>query len=190
MPGLRFHSDLADRMVPAATLNPHPENPNNGDVDGLVESLLQNGCYRTVIASRKTGNILAGHTLYAALLECGAEMIPVTWADTDTDNSERRIVIVDNAAARNAKMDQPAELEMIERIIDEEKDLLAAFPDVAPLGIGISDRELANLRALVERDLNTPLDLGHQRGSGESLIHEITCPECGHRWRRGKGDED
>jgi ParB-like chromosome segregation protein Spo0J len=164
---LRFHAALADLMVPAATITPDPRNANNGDIDEIVASLLVNGCYRPVYASQETGTIIAGHHLYAALLELGAQMIPVMWLDGD-DEAGVRIMLADNRIAALARMDEALLL-----------DLLRAI-DTTPTGLtgtGYDDRYLQDL---TERILNE----GGPQVPDEDLTHQITCPNCGHQWNR------
>lgn len=174
---LRFHPGLEDLMVPATSISPHPDNPNNGDTDEIVASILRVGCYRPIVANRETGYILAGHHLYAALLELGAAMVPVVWADTDSE-AEVRILLGDNKIARLAKIDEPMELELLERLARTETGLSAT---------GYRDTELDRLREKILKDLNEPLQVN--LGGAERLIHEIECPQCGHTWVRGQGQE-
>jgi len=165
---LRFHEALADLMVPAASITPDPRNANNGDIDEIVASLLVNGCYRPVYASRETQTIIAGHHLYAALLELGAQMIPVMWLDGD-DEAGVRMMLADNRIAALARMDEALLLDLL-RAIDTTPTGLA--------GTGYDDRYLQDL---TERILN---DGGPQVDPEEDLTHQITCPACGHQWNR------
>ena len=176
-PRIRFHSGLADLMVPATSIRPHPDNPNNGDVDEIVASILRVGCYRAIVADQETGYILAGHHLYAALLELGAIMVPVTWADSD-DEDMVRILVGDNRIAKLAKIDDGVELQLLERLAKSSTGLS---------GTGVRDVELERLRAKMERDLAS--DLKINLGGAEKLIHEIECPNCRYTWVRGQGQE-
>lgn len=175
---LRFHSGLADLMVPANSVTPTPENPNNGDVDEVILSMLTNGVYAPIMANRHTGQIVAGHTRYAALMELGAQMIPVIWTDSD-DEEHLRIMLVDNKSARLARMDEAAEFAALKRLAETETGLV---------GSAYVDRDLERLAAKLMADEQEPLKIN--LSGGERLIHEITCPECGHSWVRGQGADE
>ena len=171
---IRFHSALADLMAPITTLTPHPENANSGDVDELIASVLRNGCYRPIIAAQPSTHILAGHTLYHALGELGAQMVPVLWVQA-TPADERRILLADNAIAALARLDSTLLLDLL-RLVSEDEHGLS--------GTGYADRDLERLAEQAVRDAETDLRID-LRGS-ESLVHEITCPNCGYSWVRGQ----
>ena len=78
-----FHSSLLDLLVPIEQVQQHPLNPNNGDMDAVVDSILGNGFYNPVVVQRSTGYIVAGNTRYAALLSLVETVIPVVYADID-----------------------------------------------------------------------------------------------------------
>lgn len=177
---IRFHKSLADLMVPKDSIQPHPENDNNGDVDELINSIMINGCYRPVYAQESTGNILAGHTLYAALLELGALMIPVLWLDDDgSPNNGERILLTDNQIARLARRDDSATLRLLERLSDQPNGLL---------GSGFSERDVENLKQVAQYDLDHDLRL--DLSGSESLTHRIKCPACHYEWVRGHEQEE
>jgi len=48
------------QMVPTATLQKHPRNPRQGDIDLISESIAENGFFGACIAQRATGFILVG----------------------------------------------------------------------------------------------------------------------------------
>lgn len=146
---IRFHRSLADLMVPKDTIQPHPENDNNGDVDEVVTSILANGCYRPIYYQESTGYILGGHTLYSALLELGALMVPALPLDDDgTPMNGERILLADNQVARLARRDDMATLQLLSRIEDAGQELT---------GTGFSQRDVENLRQIADYDLKHDL---------------------------------
>lgn len=175
---VRFHPSLEDLMVPRDSIQMHPENANNGDVDEIIASILSVGCYRPSYYSAKTGYILAGNNLYAALVELGCLMVPAMPVHV-TPEQEDRILVGDNAIARRAKTDDAALLRLLDRIEDTEIGLI---------GIGFDQRQKDDLRNLVNIQSHAPLSLGGEGGI-ERLLHTIVCPECGHEWTRG-GNKD
>lgn len=177
---IRFHTALADLMVPKDSIQPHPDNDNNGDVDELVQSIIVNGCYRPIYVQQSTGNILAGHTLYSALLELGALMVPVMFLDDDgTPNNGERILLTDNQVARLARRDDSATLALLKRL---END------DLGLSGTGFSERDVENLKSIADFDMSHDLKFD-LRGS-ESLTHRIKCPQCEYEWVRGHEQEE
>lgn len=174
---IRFHKALSDLMVPKDSITPNPENDNNGDVDEVIASIMKVGCYRPIYVSANTGHILAGHTLYAALLELGALMVPALYLDADSPD-ELRILLGDNQIARLARRDDMATLALLEQLNTEDNGLI---------GTGFHDRDLENLRELARRTMDTDLRL--DLSGSENLTHTITCPNCSYSWVRGNNDE-
>lgn len=175
---IRYLFDTEGCMVPANTIQRHPMNDNNGDVDEIVSSLLTNGVYRKLVVSVDTRNICAGNHTYEGLLSLNAEFVPVEWIKVDYW-TELRILAVDNWVARLARPD-PA---LTRQLVDE---ILASAPmgkdvEAALVGTGISrDKYLDMIKD------PTPLDLS--RVGRETLQHRIKCPECGHEWARQSGE--
>jgi hypothetical protein len=163
-------------MIPKNSIFPDPTNANNGDVDEIIASILSNGCYRPIYAT-EDGKIVAGHHLYAALLELGALMVPVIYVDGDNADG-RRIMVADNRIAALAKQDDALLLQLLEMIAAEDRGLP---------GSGYDERYLIALREKVLSDSTQPLEYD-TRGS-EDLVHTITCPACGHSWVRGHTEE-
>jgi len=168
---IRFHQALETLMVPKNSLYPDPANANNGDVDEIIASILSNGVYRPVYA-QADGKIVAGHHLYAALMELGALMVPVIYVDGD-EIQGNRIMLADNRIAALARTDDALLLQLLEMVAADQLGLP---------GTGYTERYLDDLREKVMRDANDPLEF-NERGA-EDLVHTITCPQCGHSWVR------
>lgn len=175
---IRFHESLADLMVPKNSVQPHPDNPNNGDVDAIIASIMRNGVYRPIIAAKATGHILAGHHLYASLLEMEAEMLPVLFVDVD-EPGERRILLADNRIAALAKIDDSQLLRLLE-LMDAYEESLS--------GTGYDERDLENLREIAERDMDNDLEIN--LAGREGLTHTIECPNCHYEWVRGQHESE
>lgn len=158
---IRFHSAVVPHLVDIERIKPHPGNANNGDVDEIVVSIVTNGCYRPIYASAD-GTILAGHHLYAALLELNASKVPVLFLDTeDTEDESTRILLGDNKIARQAKMDRHAEM-----------DLLKTLDDYT--GTGYSESEVVAFIAKTEKEESKGLSFP------EGGVKPIpTCECCG-----------
>lgn len=170
---IRFHEGLADLMVPAGVLTPHPENANNGDIEEIVASIIKSGCYRPIYAAKDSGRIVAGHHLYHALLEMGAQMVPVVWIDGDIE-AERVIMVGDNRIAALAKMDETQLLTLLNQIEADNGSLV---------GTGFTEREKDRLTLKLLQEQEAPLEINLK--GAEQLTHTITCPNCHYEWVRG-----
>lgn len=154
------------RLVPIEDIQPHPDNPNEGDVDGIVESVIVNGCYRPVWASRRSNLIVGGTHLYLAHLQVGATHVPVDWVTCRDLEHELRILIVDNELTRKGIYIEPLLIGTLQRL--EKGHGLA--------GTGF-DRDALN--RLVEHE-KKPLDLSSLAHDPFTLQQRTRCPECKH----------
>lgn len=93
-----------DPAFPLEDLVPYPDNPNQSDQARLDRSLEALGFYGAVHAQMGTRFILAGHGRLDTARRAGATTVPVLWLDVD-EPTARRIVIGDNATARQAVWD-------------------------------------------------------------------------------------
>lgn len=136
-------------IVPIDSLEPHPDNPNRGDVERIRRSIQGNDWYGVVTVQRhprrKQLRILAGEHRWRAAQAEGATEIPVVIRDID-DVVALRILLADNETARHAAMDYDAQracLEMLAEIddediiqagfdLDEAIDLIQAHSDPQP----------------------------------------------------------
>jgi ParB-like chromosome segregation protein Spo0J len=93
--------------VPVGNLKPHPKNARRGDTDAIAASLAAHGQYRPIVASRRTGHILAGNHTWRAAKSLGWPEIAVSWVDVDAIG-ETRIMLADNRASDLATYDDSA----------------------------------------------------------------------------------
>lgn len=119
---VRFHEHLRSRLVPIDRVCQAPGNPNNGDVDSIMESMRVNGVYAGVMAQASTGHILAGNHRYAALLGLGAGEIPVDWLDV-SDEAAKRIMLVDNRTTRLGRDNESELLALLRELQETEAGL-------------------------------------------------------------------
>lgn len=159
------HPYLEPFIVDADDVRPHPDNPNNGDVEALIESLRTVGCYRVIGVQRSTGFVLMGNTLYAGLLELGATRLPAGMLDVD-DEAALRMLLGDNKIARRARMDHGIEYDLLKRLEPTGLSLLAT-------GYEPIDMERLAKSQQVRVNPPAPVRVGHQ---------SYRCPDCGHEW--------
>lgn len=103
--------ELPTELVRLGELRPHPDNPNDGDVDDVADSLQRFGQWRPAVAQRSTGRVLIGNTMLRAAQKIGWDRLHVHWRDVDDDEA-RRILLRDNRSRDRASYDdkQLAEL--------------------------------------------------------------------------------
>jgi hypothetical protein len=103
---VRFPKAVEPLLVPIDQIHPHPSNPNNGDIDATIESIQKSGFVSIITADSNTGEIIAGHTRYAALLALGSKQAPVLWVDHWSKDDALAYLVGDNEVGRRARMDK------------------------------------------------------------------------------------
>ena len=97
-------SKTPTEMVAVTKLTIHPNNPRQGDIGAIVESIEKNGWYGTLVAQKSTGRVLAGNHRLQAAQALGMEEVPVYWVDVD-DTEAQRILLADNRTSDLASYD-------------------------------------------------------------------------------------
>jgi ParB-like chromosome segregation protein Spo0J len=162
---IRWRAGVGLLLQPADTVSPHPLNDNNGDVEELANSIRVLGCYRPIYYSTRSGHIVAGHTLYGALVgELGATQVPLL-GDDYTEEEELRIVTADNALASRAWVDPALKLDILQILAKTERGLT---------GTGSSYETIAQLEA----DRKRPYIPGTYEEEDPGTM--TTCPSCKH----------
>lgn len=156
-------------VVRLSDVHPHPENPREGDVGAIHESIIANGFYGALIVQRSTGRILAGNHRWKAAREAGMTELPALVLDAD-DETARRILVVDNRTNDLASYDE-AQL----------AKLLLSMDDLAGTAFSLDDLE--DLQRRVDVPLFGEADEDAQGRLDERK--EIACPACGHRFAPG-----
>jgi hypothetical protein len=118
-----------------AELKPHPDNPRQGDVGNIAQSIKQNGWYGTIVAQRSTGYVLAGNHRLLAAKELGIDTVPVYWVDVD-DEQAHRILLADNRASDLATYDDSALADILASLTET---------DIGLGGTGFDDNDLEAL---------------------------------------------
>lgn len=167
---IRFHPSLEPMMEPVDAVRQWPDNPNNGDLEAITESIEVNGVYAPVVAQRSTGFILAGNHRYHAMVGLGATTVPVLWLDVD-DAQARRIALVDNRAGQLAWMDNSLLVEHLDELVGT---------DLGLVGTGYDESWLTDMHSSLSTALGE--DFIEDDGFGEQARQRkdgFTCPKCG-----------
>lgn len=104
-------------LVAVGTLKPYPNNPRRGNVEAIIDSLVNHGQYRPIVANARDGMILAGHHVWIAAKQLGWKQIAVTWVDVD-DETAKRILLADNRLSDIASYDERALIDMLAGLSD------------------------------------------------------------------------
>lgn len=99
-------------MVPVEHLVVHPDNPNQGDLKAVMDSIRAHGFWGTIIANRRTRHVLAGNHRFEAAQQVGLASVPVSWVDV-SDEMEKRILLADNRIGELAKRDDAKLAELL-----------------------------------------------------------------------------
>lgn len=136
---VNFHEDLTELLTPIDKVTQHPDNPRNGDVAAIAESIEINGFIAPVIAQRSTGYILAGNHRYQALLGLGSQVIPVVWVDVD-EVAAKRYLLADNRTSDLGIYDNSNLVQILTELDDVD----------SLLGSGYTRMDLEQLQAILD----------------------------------------
>jgi ParB-like chromosome segregation protein Spo0J len=161
MRAVRFAKGVQPLLVPIEQVRQHPENPNNGDDEAVMESVQVNGFYTAVTADPTTGYIIAGNTRYRVLHALNATHIPVIWEDVDADG-QRRILVGDNKLGKLARIDDAAQVELLKKLQETELGLM---------GSGFTDETFA--KYLNDLELLNSMPMGDGFGQGQPALNGI-----------------
>lgn len=126
---------LEGLMVPIDSVQQHPDNTNNGDLDAITESIRVNGYNAPIVVERNTGYIVAGNHRWQALHGLGATQVPVIWTDMSPD-AAKRYMIGDNKTGQLAQQDEAALAAMLKEL---------QKTDMGLFGTGFTDETLNQL---------------------------------------------
>jgi hypothetical protein len=134
MPPAAKVAKVADQQfttVKVSEVQPHPRNPNVGDVGAISESIEENDFYGALVVQKGTGNILVGSHRWQAARTAGIEELPAFVLDVDEDRA-RRIMTTDNATGRMAVWNELALVELLKEMAPTPRGLAGSgFSDAA-----------------------------------------------------------
>jgi hypothetical protein len=159
---VRFAKGVQPLLVPIDSVHQHQANPNNGDLDALIESIEVNGFVTAVTADAKTGNIIAGNHRYQALHALGATHIPVIWVDHMDEGGAVRYMIADNRTGKLAVLDEQAVASLLTELNNT---------DLGLAGTGYDETSYQNLLLAMSMDPDIPQD--HGFGAAPSGIYQV-----------------
>lgn len=165
---VRFAEELKPLLAPLENVRPNPANPNNGDVDVVIESIMRHGFNGVITADRRTGMIIAGHTRYAALLALGETRGPLVFADYEEGDDAGPVayMLVDNESARMARMDEHQEVRLLQMLQATEEGLY---------GSGFTEEKLDRLLAKLAAEDDEKIGHHFGRPMEETPLQIFQC---------------
>lgn len=130
--------------VDPKTLQPHPDNPQEGDKEAIAESIDENGFFGYVIVQKSTNRVIAGWHRCSEAIKAGLETIPAMILDVSDDQAVR-ILLADNRTQSRMKGSVRND-----RLVENLKRIQAKKGTLR--GTGYSGDHLAKLR----KDLEPP----------------------------------
>lgn len=150
-------------LVPLGSVQQHPDNPNNGDLDALIESIQINGFNTVITVDRATGYIVAGNHRWQAMHALGATHIPVVFTDMDRSGAIRYMV-ADNQTGKLAVMDNNALVDLLRQLQDT---------DLGLAGSGFDEASMHRLLEQMAMEDNIPMGDGGGLGVAPSGIYQV-----------------
>lgn len=154
-------AELWHLACPIESVVLHPENPNEGDVDSIAESLTTFTQYAPVVVQASTRYLAKGNHTYLALQQCGSKyiaVVPMPWDDTITT----AVLVGDNRHAEKASRDPEKLLDLLQRL--ERQDAL--------IGTGYIEDDIQDLLAQLDNDEPIDLDDGTDTGLSGEIIYD------------------
>ena len=157
------------RKTAVGDLTLHPDNPRQGDVGAIAESIQANGFVGSLVAQCSTGRVLAGNHRLQAAIHLGFDRVPVHWVDVD-DETAKRILLADNRTADLASYDDQALAE-----------LLNTFGSSGLTGTGFDGDDLDLLLSDLDKLGASGLD-EFPSFDEDNLDTPNQCPKCGYEF--------
>jgi DNA modification methylase len=134
---------------PLTVLQPWAANPrdNKAAIDEVAKSIRRFGWGAPIVANARNGEIIAGHTRYAAAQKLKLEQVPVRWLDLDPADAHA-LALADNKVGEVATWDDATLRQVLAELKEADESLLA--------DTGFSDEELARLLGDVEPTVLEP----------------------------------
>lgn len=120
---------------PLTVLQPWAANPrdNKAAIDEVAKSIRRFGWGAPIVANARNGEIIAGHTRFAAAQKLKLEQVPVRWLDLDPADAHA-LALADNKVGEVATWDDATLRQVLAELKEADESLLA--------DTGFSDEEI------------------------------------------------
>jgi len=173
---------IRHETVPIDDLILYGDNPRQGDIGVIAESLKELDQFRTVVVNANPDadtymNIAAGNHTVQAAKWIGWDQIQVGFVEL-TDDEFKRVVLVDNRSNDLATYDSAVLVQMLEELAATDQGLAATGYDGDDLDTLLSD--LSQSLSFEPEDEAAKLD------ELDGTSARVTCPNCAHEFTWGE----
>lgn len=134
-----YHDALEPLLIPIDSVQRHPDNYNEGDIEAIDESIEFNGFFDPISYQTSTRYILTGNHTWETCKLRGALDIPAIPLDVD-DDTAIQIMIAHNMVARRAHPNSARLLALLR-------------PKESVVGTGVTPRQIEVLEAIEAKPL-------------------------------------
>ena len=158
---VRFPQSVQPLMTPLDHVQQFESNPNNADLDAIVESIRINGFTTVITVDANSKQIVAGNHRWQALHALGATEAPMVFVDYGSEEEAKRILVADNRTGQLARPDEAMLLDILKDLKDSDFGLE---------GTGYDEHSFSDL--LLEVESEPALDPGFNAGPALYGIYE------------------
>jgi len=164
-------ASMAVVEVPVEELVPDDKNARRGDVDAMIEALIEFGQHRPAVVQAGTNRVLVGNHMLLAAKALGWKTIGVTYVDDDDEKAVRR-ALADNLVADRAKWDQ----RQLDVLLRELGDKASSLP-------GVDDKMLERLLTdVTEAEAPPVFEIVARPMEGYSYVVIVSTNEMDAAW--------
>ena len=166
------------RKTALADLTLHPDNPRQGDIGAIMQSIEQNGFVGVLVAQCSTGHVITGNHRMQAAANLGFTELKVEWKDC-SDEEALRLLLADNRTSDLATNDDAVMAELL---------ISLATTDIGLPGTGYDGDDLDTL--IQDLDLDSDSQMPEGKGAALSIV-DVSIgdpsvePETDSVWRLG-----
>lgn len=150
-------------MTPLESVEQFEGNPNNGDLDSIIESIRVNGFTTVITVDANSRQIVSGNHRWQALHALGATHAPMVFIDYASTEEAKRILVADNRTGQLARPDESALVQILEELRSS---------DLGLEGTGYDDNDYAELLIALKPDV--PVDFGSGGDHALYGLYEVT----------------
>jgi len=110
-------SELAVEVIGIDTVEAHPKNARQGNVEAIAESLTRFGQVKPILVQKSTGYVVAGNHTREAAKSLGWDEIAAVLLEMDDETAEAYL-LADNRTSDRASYDQAKLYESLEGLLD------------------------------------------------------------------------
>lgn len=160
-------------IVASDSVTPHPDNPNEGDVGAIVESIEEVGFYEPILVQESSRRIISGEHRWRALTAMGRPEVPVTFIDVDDETALRILIGANEIARRGSRVDEQRLAKLLTDLAQQTDTLAGTGFDMDALDSLLADLAMPDV-PVIDKNLKV-----NPRTSAVDLIYSLYP---GHPW--------